>query len=180
MIEFFRDTTYSFFVNFYFSKSGKVIFGITGRLGRFIFIFSLCGLIFNLIGGSHFFIIRGFFFRNLVGYLRSSFFGLNFGWTVRYDLVGYNYTMRIRPRRGLLLLHLGYSRHKLLVVLPRGLRVFGRRRKLYLHCLDFSVLQKWGVYFMRLRDLFPFKYKALVLVESQISLLKPGKKTKYR
>jgi hypothetical protein len=137
---------------------------------------------FVLHDGSSFLIIHNIFVRTFCNLMKFLIYSLNFGWIAHYDVVGYNYTLKRTLRRQLFIVHLGYSRHKILVMIPKGVRfvLTRRRRKLHVFGLDYNFMFKFILFFIELRNLFPYKYKGLVFFEPRVDLLKPGKKTKYR
>ena len=111
-------------------------------------------------------------------YLNFMFVGVNFGWVVKYSIIGYQYTIKFSKKRRYLKINLGF-RYRIFIILPCSISVFGERRKLALLGTNYIELIKVSRYIRYLRNLLPYKLKGLIFVDENVKL-KQGKKVKYR
>jgi ribosomal protein L6P/L9E len=119
--------------------------------------------------------------KQLVSLLVLIIFSINYGWFVRYSMVGYNFTFKNSLRRRLLKLNLGYSRHRFLINIPKEIFFFKKnRRKLTVFSNNFKQFFSMVYYIFNLRNVAPYKIRGLVLEDSYFSILKVGKKVKFK
>lgn len=104
--------------------------------------------------------------------------GVTFGWFTSLNLVGIQYIMRFRRRRGILTCSVGYSALlKLKVFKLKDLFVYKKKR--YILFFGHSFDRVFGIarFLRRIRCLEPYKIKGFIYSGESIKL-KPGKKQK--
>jgi len=99
-------------------------------------------------------------------------------WFVRFNVVGYHYTMRTLKRRRWLYLRMGY-RYRFVIVMPKSLCILAKRRFFCLVGEKFKWLVEISNYIRNLRNLFPYKIKGIVYSLEKL-FLKPGKRARLR
>jgi hypothetical protein len=132
-------------------------------------------------GDNIFFVLRRNAAKQLVSIFILLFYSVKFGWIFRYSMVGYNFTFRNSRRKNLLKLSLGYSRHRIIICVPKSISFCAKgRRRLAFFGNIFKDFFKIFYYLFNLRNITPYKLRGLVLESARSSLLKPGKKVKFR
>lgn len=139
----------------------------------------------TLLGGKDntysYVLLRSFFIKPVQSFFALSLFSISFGWFLRFGLVGYNFTFRNRLRRSLIKLNLGYSRHKFVINVPPRVRVLvKKKRKFTIFSRNFWDIYRISIYIQNLRNILPYKIRGLILEGSRMSVLKQGKKVKFR
>lgn len=108
-------------------------------------------------------------------------YSVSYGWLANYSVVGYNFSFRTTFRRRLLRLNIGYSRHKLVINIPSSVSVFCKqKRKFSLFSFSFPYMQLIVHYLFYLRNVYPYKVRGIVMESTRMSLLKQGKKVKFK
>jgi len=119
--------------------------------------------------------------KQLISIFTLLFYSAKFGWIFRYSMIGYNFTFRNSRRKNLLKLSLGYSRHRIIICVPKSISFCAKgRRRLAFFGNVFKDFFKVFYYLFNLRNITPYKLRGLVLENARSSLLKPGKKVKFR
>jgi len=174
LFEFTKNKVFSFCLNY--RRGNKVVYLLfTGLFGSGVIKFNEKSIIKSNEFYLHFSSLK--FFKKYLVYI---VFGINFFWSVSYEIIGYNYTIKNRLRKKLFRLNLGYSKHKIILNLPFGLKVIAKKRRFWVFSTDIVLLYNLARYIRDLRNLFPYKLKGLVSNSNWKIFLKPGKVTKYR
>jgi len=119
--------------------------------------------------------------KQLISIFVLLFYSVKFGWIFRYSMVGYNFTFKNSRRKNLLKLSLGYSRHRIIISVPKSISFSAKgRRRLAFFGNVFQDFFRIFYYLFNLRNITPYKLRGLVLENARSSLLKPGKKVKFR
>ena len=103
-----------------------------------------------------------------------------FCWSNSFELVGYNFEFRKLLTKCTIRFDLGFSDQDLLLELPKGTRLLGRKR--WFRLFSSNILDFYLVYFilLNIRNIFPYKRRGLVPRVFPKIWIKPGKKVKYR
>jgi hypothetical protein len=153
---------------------------IRGKTGFFTILISLPHLPYFFVPDLGELLVFFTFPSIVIAFLSLTSYSLNFGWFLRYNLIGYNFIFKNSFKRRLLRLTLGYSRHRFIVSFPKAVYIGGRKRRLFLMCFDLYYLFAISKYFLNVRNVLPYKLRGLVCENSKFNVLKQGKKVKYR
>lgn len=127
------------------------------------------------------FLFRIEFLKPLITLFKFIIYSTIFGWYVKFNLIGYNFTIKSFLRRGFLRLNLGYSRHKFILKSSKFVKFLTKKkRKISIFSNDFNQLFTIVRYIVQLRNVFPYKIRGFILFSSVPIVMKQGKKTKYR
>jgi hypothetical protein len=116
-------------------------------------------------------------FRNI---LCKIFHILCFSWSNSFELVGYNFDLQKKLKKNLIKLGVGFSKYKVLTQFESSTKVLGKKRYFTLFSSSINSFYISIVFFLHLRNIFPYKKRGLVPAEIPVSWMKPGKKTKYK
>jgi ribosomal protein L6P/L9E len=168
---------------FYVGSRVLTVFGGTRQHRQSILILSNV-FTFNklLLSTSNvYFVLKRAAAKQLVSIFTLLFYSVKFGWIFQYSMVGYNFTFKNSRKKNLLKLSLGYSRHRIIICVPKSISFCAKgRRRLVFFGNVFQEFFKVYYYLFNLRNITPYKLRGVVLDNARSSLLKPGKKVKFR
>jgi len=105
---------------------------------------------------------------------------LFFTWSNSFEVVGYNFDFRKLLAKCIIRLDLGFSDQDILLELPKGTKLLGRKRWFRLFSNNLSDFYLIYFILLNIRNIFPYKKRGLVPRSFPKIWLKPGKKVKYR
>lgn len=164
-----------------------------GRFGSFFIFF----FVRNIVFCSTFLINLGLllefnFIKNIEKKICLFLVGIQFAWMTVFSIEGYHFRIfrkRLKKlKRVVLKLRLGFL-YRVVIVLPKSLRIFWKKRFFRLRGSDLVMLYMVSMYIRMVRNLFPYKVKGIVYdnyglskgdFERQVFFIKPGKKAKLR